>query len=63
MVIDFLIGQRVIYYGEIATTIYPPAHAQGKVNDEHNFWIMRPSVGYESYVARSILKPLLNNQV
>lgn len=57
----YYIGQRVIYSNEIAIVCNPP---KGKErSDANRMWIMRPAVGYESYVYPGNVKPLPNGQL
>lgn len=58
---EYLIGQRVIYNGEIAVVIKAPDKRPSA--SSYDIWIMRPAVGYESCVSRDNVKPLPGGQL
>lgn len=57
---EYLLGQRVIYAGEICLTCLPPKGRPAA--DQWRIWIKRP-VGYESCVSIDNVKPLPNGQL
>lgn len=58
---EYLLGQRVVYSGEIAIVCKTP-----KGKDDAGLWriwIDRPVVGYPSCVSKDNVKPLPNGQL
>lgn len=60
-VMNYMIGQRVIY-ANVIVTICPPERDDLDALD-NNIWIDNPAVGHKHWVAKTNLTPLPNGQL